>query len=142
MVRVKKESAGELSSVPATSADMEWISFQRAEKRETLKRIEETAKYLSGIISISFSVVLNVEHSLFAGPHPGILLNAGIIAWILAIIISLFVLFPLRYAYVENSAASIQDMNKRVSRVKFVLLIAAAVLYITGISIIAYLSIN
>lgn len=128
-----------IQATPTRPADMNWIEFQRKEKQETIKRLEEAAKYLSGISSLSLSVVLGVNRDALKGLSNDFELKGGICCWLLSIVLTLVVVFPFRYRYAENSAESIRMMHKKISNAKFLLLIAGALLYIAGISMLTYL---
>jgi hypothetical protein len=128
-----------IQATPTRPTDTSWIEFQRKEKQETIKRLEEAAKYLSGISSLSLSVVLGVNRDALKELSNDFELKGGICCWLLSIVLTLVVVFPFRYRYAENSADSIRAMHKKISHTKFLLLIVGALLYIAGISMMTYL---
>jgi hypothetical protein len=129
----------EIKAVPATSEEKSWIEYQRSESQGTLKRLEETAKYLSGLSSVSLTILLGPDHEIFKTLHDSNLLKVGIISWLLSILFTLAVVFPFRYSYIGNSFSSIRKMHQRIARLKFFFLILGSLLYLTGISLFAYL---
>jgi len=133
------EDLFEIKAVPTTTEDKSWIEYYRSESQGTLKRLEESAKYLSGLSSISLTIILGPNHDIFTTQHNSMLLKAGIISWLLSIIFSLIVVFPFRYQYVSNSITSIKQMHKKKARLKFVFLLLGSVLFLTGISLVACL---
>jgi hypothetical protein len=135
----QNEDIPEIRAAPATSEEKSWIEYQRTESQGTLKRLEETAKYLSGLSSISLTILLGADHELFKSLHNSPLLKAGVISWLLSILFTLAVVFPFRYSYIGNSFSSIRTMHKRIAKLKFAFLILGSILYLTGISLLAYL---
>ena len=133
------EDIPEIRSVPTTTEDKSWIEHYRTESQGTLKRLEETAKYLSGLSSISLTLMLGPNHDIFKALHNSLLLKAGIISWLLSIIFSLVVVFPFRYRYVTNSITSIKQTQAKKARLKFRFLILASILFLAGISLVACL---
>jgi hypothetical protein len=136
---MQTEDIPEIKAVPTTIEDKSWIEHYRSESQGTLKRLEETAKYLSGLSSISLTIILGPNHDIFKVLQNSLLLKAGIISWLLSIIFSLVVVFPFRYRYVTNSITSIKKTQEKKARLKFRFLILASVLFLTGISLIACL---
>ena len=135
----QKEDIPEVKAVPATSEEKSWIEYQRSESQGTLKRLEETAKYLSGLSSISLTIILGPNHDIFKTLQNTSLLKAGMISWLLSILFTLVVVFPFRYRYIGNSFSSIRHTHQKIARLKFAFLILGAILYLTGISLVVYL---
>jgi hypothetical protein len=134
-----KEELPEIKAVPATSEEKSWIDYQRTESQGTLKRLEETAKYLSGLSSISLTIILGPNHEIFKSLHNSGWLKVGIFSWLVSILLTLAVVFPFRYRYIGNSFSSIRNMHRKIARLKFVFLILGALLYLVGISVLAWL---
>jgi hypothetical protein len=128
-----------IQATAAKAADSSWINWQQQEKQATLRRLEETAKYLSGLSSLSLTIMLGANKDALKLLSNSTSLKVGIVCWLASIVLTLAVVFPFRYNYVENSADSIRTMNNRISRAKFTLLVLGALLYIAGISLVAYL---
>lgn len=135
----QKEDIPEVRAVPATAEEKSWIEHQRTESQETLKRLEETAKYLSGLSSISLTIMLGPNAEIFKTLHNSSLLKAGVISWLLSILFTLVVVFPFRYQYISNSFSSIRNTHRKIARLKFTFLILGSILYLIGISLVAYL---
>lgn len=134
------EELPEIKADPASAEEKSWIEYQRTESQGTLKRLEETAKYLSGLSSISLTIILGPDREIFKALHHSGWLKAGIISWLISILLTLAVVFPFRYGYIGNSYTSIRNMHRKIAKLKFVFLIGGAVLYMVGISILAWLS--
>ena len=135
----QNEDIPEIKAVPATTEEKSWIEYQRNESQGTLKRLEETAKYLSGLSSISLTIILGPDHEIFKTLHNSNLLKTGIVCWLLSILFTLAVVFPFRYRYIGNSFSSIRSTHQRIARFKFAFLILGSILYLTGISLLAWL---
>jgi uncharacterized membrane protein len=135
----QKEDIPEVRAVPATAEEKSWIEHQRIESQGTLKRLEETAKYLSGLSSISLTIMLGPNAEIFKTLQNSGLLKAGVISWLLSILFTLVVVFPFRYQYISNSFSSIKNTHQKIARLKFTFLILGSILYLIGISLVAYL---
>jgi len=133
------EELPEIKAVPASSEEKSWIEYQRTESQGTLKRLEETAKYLSGLSAISLTIILGPDHEIFKALHHSGWLKAGMISWLLSIVLTLAVVFPFRYGYIANSYTSIRKMHRKIARLKLAFLIVGTLLYLVGISILAWL---
>jgi hypothetical protein len=135
----QEEDIIEIKAVPATGEEKSWLDHQRMESQGTLKRLEETAKYLSGLSSLSLTVMLGPNRDLFASLHDSVLLKAGIISWLASVFLTLMVVFPFRYSYISNSYTSIRHINNRIARFKFLVLVSGALLFVAGLCLIACL---
>lgn len=134
-----QETVTVIQANTAKKEDLSWIDHQVKEKQETLKRLEETSKYLSGLSSVTLTIMVGPNKEVFKDLSNSSLLKSGIICWLISILFTLAVLFPFRYRYIENSAQSIKLMNDRTARIKYTLLVLATLLYLTGICITVYL---
>jgi hypothetical protein len=116
-----------------------WYEHIWREKQETPKRLEDAAKFLASMISISLSIFLAIGKTAFENSRGSFLIKLSLILWLLSLIVSFSVLFPWRYKYVSESVKSIKEMNQRVARDKYALLILSLVLFLSALSILAYL---
>jgi hypothetical protein len=135
----QKEDIPEIKAVPASAEETSWIQHQRTESQGTLKRLEETAKYLSGLSSISLTIILGPNRDIFKDLQHNGLLKTGIICWLLSILFTLVVVFPFRYQYISNSFSSIKSTHRKIAKIKFTFLIIGSLLYLTGISLVGCL---
>ncbi len=123
-------------SAPDTKS---WYEYIWREKQETPNRLEDAAKFLATMISISLSIFLAIGKTSFENYQNKTPLKISIILWILSLLVSFFVLFPWRYSCSSTSVNSIKEMHQKVVRNKYWLLIASLVLFLTALSILAYL---
>lgn len=128
-----------IQSTPAKQQDLKWIEFQFKDKQDTLKRLEDTAKYLSGLSSVSLTILVAPNKEVFSLFTHSWLLKTGIISWLISILFTLAVLFPFRYRYMENSAQSIKTMFKKTTAIKYTLLILGTFFYVAGICITVFI---
>jgi hypothetical protein len=113
-----------------------WREYQLKARQETPARIEDAAKYLAGMISISLSVILDFNAEMLKSAAKSPLLGAALIIWLLSLLCSFIVLFPTPYRYVGDSAESIERMHGRVIRYKYAWLITGALLFLAALCIV------
>ena len=134
-----QEEIIEIRATAITQEELNWIEYQAKEKQETLKRYEETAKYLSGLSTITLTILTGPNNDSFKVISQLLLLKIGIVCWLASIACTLAVLFPFRYAYLKNSAQSIKTTYAKTARVKFILLLLGTLFYLAGVTITVYL---
>jgi Na+/melibiose symporter-like transporter len=134
-----KEELPPIKAEPATPEEISWIEHQRKESQGTLKRLEEVAKYLSGLSSVSLAVMLGPSSDIFKELRHTAGLKIGITCWLVSIIFTLIVVFPFRYRYASNSASSIREMYKKITSIKFTLLLFGTLFFLVGIVIVTYI---
>jgi hypothetical protein len=116
-----------------------WYEFFWREKQETPNRIEDAAKFLATMISISLTIFLAIGKTAFENVQNNFLVQLSVAFWILALLASFFVMFPWRYSYVSDSVKSMREVHQRVARNKYIILIMALVLFLFALSILSYL---
>lgn len=137
--------AGQQEEIPvirattSTPEELSWIEHQRKENQAALSRLEETAKYLSGLSSLSLTIMLAPYNEILKEFRTVTTLKVGIVCWLISILFTLAVVFPYRYRYISNSAGSIRNVNSRIAGLKFIFLLIGTVFYLAGISIVAYI---
>ncbi|SIO46034.1 hypothetical protein [Chitinophaga niabensis] len=135
------EEAKDIISIQATAAtttDKSWLDWQQKEKQETVKRLEDTAKFLSGISSLSLSILLGVNREALKHFSNSTGLKIALCCWLLSVVFTLIVVFPFRYKYASNSADAIRALYQRISQTKFLLLVLGTLLYLAGLSMMVY----
>jgi len=116
-----------------------WYEFFWREKQETPNRIEDAAKYLATMISISLTIFLAIGKTAFENGQPDFLIKLSVSCWLLALLVSFFVLFPWRYKYISDSVKSMKEVHQRVMRVKYILLIISLILFMSALSLLGYM---
>ncbi len=122
----------------ATPEEEAWHAFRRQSEQETPKRLEEAAKYLSGIISIVFTILTTRDPAVFQRNASSAAVTAASALLLLALVATLFVVFPLRWRQATSSAADIERVHRASVRLKYGLLQAGAALFMLALGILAW----
>ncbi|MEM0994611.1 MAG: hypothetical protein AAGI49_16375 [Bacteroidota bacterium] len=131
---MKEKLQLKVKKVEDKAAVEKWKEHQLQQRLETPKRLEEVAKYLSGMMSISLTIFLIGDKDLFAATNRFWVYMASAL-WLLSLMITLAVQFPRAYRYSEASVASIQAMHQKVVRYKYWALVLATVLFVMALGI-------
>jgi hypothetical protein len=115
------------SRLPAPDTK-EWFRYLREAQQQTPNRLEDAAKFLATMISVSLTIFVSIGKTTFEGNLPGVLqLALGL--WLLSLLTAFLVLFPWRYRCVGESVQSIKQMHQRVVRTKRWLLVGSLALF-------------
>ncbi|MDX2245562.1 MAG: hypothetical protein SF052_02220 [Bacteroidia bacterium] len=128
------------SPIPGRFASPEkknWREYLLKTRQEEPARLEEAAKFLAGMISISLSIFLDINETAFAGKMYFGWVATGIGLWLLSLLSAFLVLFPWNYRYSEDAIATVEEMHRRVVRIKRTFLIAATMLFTTALVILS-----
>ena len=131
----EKEPPKILAAKKTSEADQSWIKHQREVQQQTPQRIEDAAKFLSGMISISLTIFLKLNPEGFKAVAGSGLLNTAVLLWIASLVFTFLVLFPAPYRYNDSSAATIKRMHDKVVRYKYGMLAAGAVLFLGALGV-------
>ena len=118
-----------------SEADQSWIKHQREVQQKTPERIEDAAKFLSGMISISLTIFLKLNPDGFKAVAGSGLLNTAVILWIVSLFCTFLVLFPAPYRYNDSSSASIRQMHQKVVWYKYWLLGLGALFFVGALGL-------
>ena len=129
-----------VKSKPAGPEKESWYRYRLKEEQETPKRLEDAAKFLAFMISVSLTIFLSVSGAAGKG-DPGFSPGsaAGLTCWILSLLLSFFVLFPFRYRFSSVSIRTFQQAHQRVVRVKGFLLILSLIFFFVALLLMVYL---
>ncbi len=128
-----------IKSKKASPETRSWREYILREQQETPSRLEDAAKFLAAMISISLSMFLAIGKTTFSDCANNAAVKWSISLWMLSLIAAFLVLFPWPRAYASVSADSIKKMHKRMARQKYALLIASSVLFLAALFILACL---
>jgi len=108
-----------IKAIPAGPEKESWWYFQLKEKQETPKRMEDAAKFLATMISVSLTVFLASagKDGLSASGIP-ISTSISLVLWFLSLIFAFLVLFPFRYRFAKDSVDSYCEAHAKIVRVK------------------------
>ncbi len=112
-----------------------WYSYIWSAQQNVPDRLEDAAKFLATMISLSLTLFLAISGGKSAiADHPDFFwIKVAVICWIFSLIFSFLVLFPMSYRYVGESVQSIKDMHKRIVKRKRALLIVSLLLFLIAL---------
>ena len=122
---------------PPSEAEQSWVKHVQAEIQKEPQRLEETAKFLVGIISISLTIFLSKRPEGLAA-WTGAWFVASAVIWMLSALLSFFVLYPWRYRFNEASPDDIRRAYGRITRAKRVLLVLSLGAYFLALGLGCY----
>lgn len=120
-----------------TDADKSWLAFIEKEKQEAPKRLEDTAKFLAGIISISLTVFITKRPEGLA-EWTGKWFVWAAVFWVLSAVASFFVLYPLRYDFAPDSPDDIRRAYRKITVHKQILLFVSLLLFLWALGFASY----
>ena len=125
------------STQPPEDAE-EWFEYIRKEERGTLDRLEDAAKFLATMISVSLTVFASVTKAGNIKVLQGIA-RVALIAWLLSLLLAFLVLFPFRYRFISFSVKSVKEKYRKIVRLKWGLLISSTLLFFAALCILVIL---
>jgi hypothetical protein len=126
-----------IQSKPTDPDTEKWHDFLVKEQQETPKRLEDAAKALTGIISITLALFLSVGKSSFEN-SPGCIIKSALVAWLVSLVVAFVVTFPFAYRFPSGSTGKFREKHKVIVRNKYVLLILSTVLYVAALVLLAW----
>lgn len=138
MLPEQEDELPKIKATISTEAELSWIEHQRKEKQEAPRRLEDIAKFLSGLFSVSLIIILSPYSEVLKANRTSGCLQLGVLCWLVSLLFTLAVIFPFRYRYISNSEISIREMHNKIVKVKFFCLLSGTLLYLAGISLIVY----
>ncbi|MFN0013197.1 MAG: hypothetical protein ACKVU2_01500 [Saprospiraceae bacterium] len=121
----------------ATPDEEAWHDFRRQSEQETPKRLEEAAKYLSGLISVVFAIFAARNQSVFQQIESKGMVTTALLLLLLALAATLFIIFPLRWRQVSQSAADIERVHRAGVRFKYRMLVLGVLLFLVAMGLLA-----
>ncbi|MCO6491413.1 MAG: hypothetical protein J5I98_23550 [Phaeodactylibacter sp.] len=106
----------------ASETEKSWVNHAQTDIQKEPERLEEAAKFLVGVISISLTIFISNRPEAIADWTSGWFIAATVI-WMLSVVLSFFVLFPWRYKFNEDSPKDIKNAYRRISATKMLLLV-------------------
>ena len=126
-----------ITGTPPSKLDESWRQHLQAEIQRQPERLEETAKFLSGIITISLTIfITNPARALAEWTSSWF--TAAAILWMFSAMLSIFVLFPWRYKLNEDSAVDIKRAYAKITKRKRQILVLSLVAFLVALSLAAY----
>ena len=118
-----------------------WLSHAQKEKLEAPKRLEETAKFLVAIISISLTIFISDRPEDMEPTTDKTFIWVAII-WMISVLLSFFVLFPWRYKFNPESVEDIERAYRKITNTKRWILMLSLVFYLVALGMAAFAFIN
>ncbi len=126
-----------IQSQPADPELKKWHEFLQQEQKDTPKRLEEAAKVLVGIISITLAIFLSDSKNIY-GQAVSYNLQIALALWLLSLIAAFVVVFPLPHRYTRGNIASFQKSHQRAITLKYTLLIISSLLFIITMALLVW----
>lgn len=121
------------SATPETKA---WRTFMLEQEQKTPERLEDVAKAMSGMVSVTLAIFLTIGKQEFED-SPDVTIATALIIWLVSLVLSFLVVFPFPYGYSKQSAKTFINVHKKIVRAKYVLLITSTVLYLMALGILS-----
>jgi len=119
---------------PLEPAETSWLEHLWKTEQEIPNRIEDAAKFLATMVSISFSVFLAIGKERITDTVDTEI-QAAMVVWILSLFFSFLVLFPFRYKIASDSVELIRNTHRKIAIVKRTLLAISLVFFLTALII-------
>ncbi len=138
----KTDAPKKIKASYASSETRSWHEYVRKSRQEEPKRLEDAAKFLAGMISISLTIFLDLNEKAFEGMESSTVTSVIVIAWLLSLLSAFLVLFPTPYRFAKNSAEDIEKMQRKVVKNKQRLLYVSAALFMFALGMLAFIYIQ
>ncbi len=122
---------------PGADPDQSWKQHVLNDQQKAPERLEDTAKFLVGIISISLTIFISRQPEGLAHWTKGWFIAATLF-WMLSALLSFFVFFPWRYSFHPESMPDIKRAYSKITTTKRTLLILSLGVYFVALGIAAY----
>lgn len=129
------ESLPRVQGMPTEPDTKSWYEYIWKTQQETAARLEECAKFLSGVVAITLTLFLTIGKSSFENVRLTGAVRWAVGLWLLSLVLSIFVLFPWRYRYSPVSVESIKQTHKRIAGIKYLLLIGALIFFLAALAL-------
>ena len=124
------------TSTAPSASDAAWLQYAQAEKHKAPERLEEAAKFLVGITSISLTIFLSGRPAGLSASAASYL-NAATVFWLLSTLFGMLVLFPWRYPYQEDAPEDIKRAYERLVFYKRTMLVGSLVFLLVALGVAA-----
>ncbi len=129
----------EIQGTPAPPETKSWFEYSWKLQQEVPNRLEDAAKFLATIISLTITIIITALDKLFTWVASPIWLFAALVAWLVALLFAFLVLFPRKYAFHSKSIESIKTAQAKIIRTKQIRFILSTVLYFLPLLLLAIL---
>ena len=119
----------EVKGQPAPPDTKSWFEYSWKLQQGVPERLEDAAKFLAIMISLSLTIISTALGQLKAVVVQPIFIFIGLMLWLAALFFAFMVLFPRKYRFHSMSMESIKRTHASIIRTKQVRLFIAVVLY-------------
>ncbi len=119
----------EVRGKPAPPDTKSWFEYSWKLQQGVPERLEDAAKFLAVMISLSLTIISTALGQLKAIVVQPIFIFIGLLLWLAALFFAFMVLFPRKYRFHSMSVESIKKAHARIIRTKQVRLFIAVVFY-------------
>ncbi|MGD2092440.1 MAG: hypothetical protein PVH61_40105 [Candidatus Aminicenantes bacterium] len=119
----------EVEGQPAPPDTKSWFEYSWKLQQGVPERLEDAAKFLAVMISLSLTIISTALGQLKAIVVQPIFIFIGLMLWLAALFFAFMVLFPRKYRFHSMSMESIKRTHALIIRTKQVRLFIAVVLY-------------
>lgn len=117
-----------------TPDEKAWREFHLKSKQEQINRIEDAAKFLTGLVSVIATILeLQKLDKASAEVHPVWVLG-GLLLWIASIFLALLVVFPFKHSFREGVILELEPKYQEIAQKKMGRLVASALCFILALS--------
>jgi len=109
--------------------DQYWQEYVKEQQAKEGERVEDAAKFLSGMISISLAIFVKINPQAFNLMADTWWAAVVVVLWLLSLGLSFFVFFPFGYRYHPEVPSSIQAFHEKMVRRKRGLLLWSMVCF-------------
>ena len=130
------EPVQQLKARPVNEEDAHFLRLAREELPESLKRIEETARYIIGAVGAVaglFLAGMQVKIAVIPKGGPPGLSTAPLWLWGVSMLLAVLTIFPFPYVYYKGSPESFRRYLKTARWVKWFLLLFSALTFGAGL---------
>ncbi len=129
-----KKPGQPIQSRPTDPALEKWHEHLQQQQKETPARLEDAAKALTGIISITLAIFLSVGKDSFAN-SPGLAVQAALVLWLVSLLAAFAVVFPLPYKIKSGNTADFIKKHKSIVNTKYTLLVISVVFFLVALGL-------
>jgi hypothetical protein len=129
----------EVEGQPAPPDTKSWFEYSWKLQQGVPERLEDAAKFLAIMISLSLTIISTALGQLKAVVVQPVFIFIGLMLWLAALFFAFMVLFPRKYRFHSMSMESIKKTHALIIRTKQVRLFVAVVLYFIPFVILAVL---
>lgn len=115
-----------------------WLDYQLASRQKAPERIEDAAKFLAGMISISLTIFLKINPEGFKGAEHAVPTLVAVALWLLSLLAAFLVLFPMPYRYAGESSEDIKRMHRQVVNYKYGWLAVSSFFFLIALGLLSY----